>query len=186
MKGIIVYKGKYNTTRQYAGWISSALGIPAVMADQITGENLRIYDFVILGSSVYIGKLQIRNWLKQNAPALLQKKIFMFVVCGTPPNDKEAQKKIISDNLSEELRNKSDIYFLRGRVIRKELSTIDRMMLKMGSMMVRDKAARKRMTQDFDGVKEENIFPLLNAIRNADLDQKANTRLSGASCQIRK
>ncbi|HTQ63180.1 MAG TPA: flavodoxin domain-containing protein [Puia sp.] len=184
MKGIIIYKGKYDTTKQYAGWISTALGIPAVVSDHISGENLSAYDFVVLGSSVYIGKLLIRDWLNQNVSALMNKKIFMFIVCGTPAEEKEAREKILSDNLSGEIRNKSDIYFLPGRVIRKNLSITDRWLLMIGSLMVKDKEARKRMRKDFDGVKAGNILPLLTAIKASVSGQQADSKLSDATLQI--
>jgi len=66
MKGIIIYKGKYGATEQYANWLSAELDLPLVSADDISAEKLRIFDFVVLAGSVYIGKWMMRDWLKQN------------------------------------------------------------------------------------------------------------------------
>ena len=66
MKGVIIYKGKYAATRQYADWLGTELQLPVIIADNIEGKKIAKYDFVVLGSSVYIGKLQIHNWLKNN------------------------------------------------------------------------------------------------------------------------
>lgn len=41
MNAIIIYKGKYGATRQYAEWIGAALKISFVSADDYNGEILR-------------------------------------------------------------------------------------------------------------------------------------------------
>jgi len=66
MKGIIIYKGKYGSNEQYAKWLSDELGMPMASADKITGDQLKRFDFFILGTSVYVGKLQISEWMKKN------------------------------------------------------------------------------------------------------------------------
>ena len=65
MKGIIVYKGRYGATEQYAKWLEEELKVPAFSAENIWEEFAK-YNFLIIGSSVYIGKLEIRKWLKKN------------------------------------------------------------------------------------------------------------------------
>src|SRR4030095_4038929 len=105
MKGIIIYKGKYGATHQYAQWLGSTLRLPAIMADNITGENLSTYDFVVIGSSVYIGRLLIKYWLRQNLVSIQNKKIFLFIVCGTAPGEIDKLKKIARENIPEEIKN---------------------------------------------------------------------------------
>lgn len=85
MKGIIIYKGKYNATRQYAQWLADSLNLPMEIADNIGEEDLWRYDYFVLGSPVYTGKMLIKKWLKTNVRSLQGKKIFLFVVSGTPP-----------------------------------------------------------------------------------------------------
>ena len=88
MKGLIVYKGRYSATRQYAKWLSEELRLPAYVSDIANEDDVDNADFVIIGSSVYIGKLQIKKWLLRNAKALSGKKLFFFMVCGTPSDKK--------------------------------------------------------------------------------------------------
>jgi menaquinone-dependent protoporphyrinogen IX oxidase len=165
MKGVIIFKGKYGATWQYADWLASALNVPAMKIDRVTGENLSKYDFLVIGSSVYIGKLLIKDWLKQNLPSIQNKKIFLFIVCGTPPGEKGKLNKIAEDNIPVEIRNKSAVYFLHGQMIKKNLTWSDRFMLRLGSLLARDPEDRKNMWQDFNDVKEENILPLIQTIK---------------------
>jgi len=65
MKGLVIYKGKYGATKQYAMWIGQELQLPVASADRFHIDELPKYDFFILGSSVYIGKLEIKDWLKK-------------------------------------------------------------------------------------------------------------------------
>ena len=75
MKSIIVYKGKYGATKQYAEWLGEELNLPVLSAELADEGQLALSDFYIIGSSVYIGKLQIRKWLKKNLSVLKNKKI---------------------------------------------------------------------------------------------------------------
>jgi menaquinone-dependent protoporphyrinogen IX oxidase len=181
MKGIIIYKGKYGATHQYTEWIGSTLRLPAIIADHITGESLSKYDFVVIGSSVYMGRLLIKDWLKQNLASIQNMKIFLFIVCGTAPGEIDKLKKIARENIPEVIRNKCDVYFLHGRMIKKNLTWSDRFMLKVGALLTRDPVERKNMLQDFNAVKGENILPLLEAINTYSLSSDRNCLISNYS-----
>jgi menaquinone-dependent protoporphyrinogen IX oxidase len=80
MKGLVIYKGRYGATKQYAMWIGQELELAVASADRFPQGYLNDYDFVIIGSSVYIGKLEIAKWLKKNFNTLASKKLFFFQV----------------------------------------------------------------------------------------------------------
>ncbi len=61
MKGLVIYKGRYGATKQYATWIGQELGLAVASADRFPLKELPKYDYFIIGSSVYIGKLEIKN-----------------------------------------------------------------------------------------------------------------------------
>lgn len=170
MKGLIIYKGKYGATRDYATLLSKELNLPAFTPTVIGGELMNA-DFVLIGSSVYVGKLQLQSWLIRNQEWLKTKKLFFFIVCGTPAGDKEKTDKIIADNIPPSLRNNS-IFFLKGRMIRRTLSWTDRLLLKMGAWLTKDPDEKKRMQQDFDGVEVASLRPLLHALKLWDLEKR--------------
>lgn len=171
MKGIVIYKGKYGATRQYANWIGGELAWPVIDADHVSGEGLSQYDAVILGGSIYIGKWQLRDWIRRNLSALQRKKLVIFIVAGTPPDEKEKLALIAKNNVPEEIKNRSEIYFLHGRMIRKNISGMDRFLLKAGAFLIRDPKEKKNMLSEFDDVKKEYILPILRAVKYPPVPQ---------------
>lgn len=165
MKGIIIYKGKYGATAQYANWLGEELNFPVVFADDITPKDLQVYDLIIIGTSVYIGKLQISQWLKENQLLLKSKQLFLFLVTGTPPDEKEKLEAYIRSGVPAELMVNCIHFFLPGRLMIKKLSWKDRFMLKMGARLTKDPVVRKNMLSDYDRVKRENIIAPVNEIK---------------------
>lgn len=177
MKGLVIYKGKYGATKQYAMWIAQELGLPVASADHFPVEELPKYDYFILGSSVYIGKLEIKNWLKKNFDLLQNKKILFFQVCGSPPEQIEKRESYNKASLPSSILKKIQFYFLPGRMIMRNLSAWDRFMLKMGAKFTKDPLEKKAMLTDFDHVKKEKILPIIAAIRTYKEENKPEMEL---------
>lgn len=166
MNGIIVYKGKYGATRQYAQWLGHELNLPVYPSDEIQKKELSLCDFMVIGTSVYVGKLQISQWLRSNLELIRGKKIFFFQVAGTPPDQKEKLDKYIRSGVPRELRNQCEIFYYPGKMAIRELSWTDRFMLKMGARLTKDPEAKKAMLTDYNEVKQSNISHLVNAVKN--------------------
>jgi len=174
MKSIVIYKGKYGATARYAEWLGNTLQIPVVDAENIARENLGAFDCVVMGSSVYIGKLQLKSWIKENQSYLEEKALYLFIVCGTPPDQKAVLQKIVNDNVPPEIRERCKIYFLPGRVIRKNISAIDRLLLRMGAFVTRDPLEKQRMLHDFDKVNIQALYPMIQDLRLGDIREPAD------------
>ena len=165
MKGLVIYKGKYGATKQYAIWIGQELQLTVASADRFPIDELPKYDYIILGSSVYTGKLEIKDWLKKNFQVLQNKKIFFFQVAGSPAEQIEKRESYNKASLSPTILGNIQFYYLPGRMLMRNLSGWDRFMLKMGAKLTKDPVEKKRMLTDFDHVKKENIFPIIEAVR---------------------
>ena len=170
MQGAIIYKGKYGATRDYAGFLSKELDLP-VSNETLTGGQLINSDYILIGSSVYVGKLSLRKWLIRHQEWLKQKKLFFFIVCGTPASDHKKTDKIISDNIPPALRH-NEIFFLRGRLIIRQLSWADRLLLRMGASLTKDPQQKKEMLQDFDDVEVSRIRPMVKAVKEWEQAQQ--------------
>jgi menaquinone-dependent protoporphyrinogen IX oxidase len=165
MKGLVIYKGKYGATKQYAMWIGQELQLPVASADRFPVDELPKYDYFILGSSVYIGKLEIKDWLKKNFDLLQNKKILFFQVSVSPPEQIEKRESYNKASLPPDTLQKIRFYYLPGRMIMRNLSAWDRLMLKMGAKLTKDPVEKKTMLTDFDHVKKENALPIIEAVR---------------------
>lgn len=175
MNAIIIYKGRYGATRQYAEWLKEALHIPATDPKDLSAEKLQDYDLVILGSSVYIGKLELSGWIKQNIGILSGKKILLFIVCATPANEVEKLRELENKNIPGNLKTVCSVFFLHGKMVMRQLSWKDRLLLKMGARLVKDPEEKKHMLQDFDDVKKENLKGLLDEISKISLPETAGS-----------
>jgi len=165
MRGLVIYKGKYGATKQYAMWIGQELQLPVASADRFHTNELMKYDYFILGSSVYIGKLEIKDWLKKNFYVLQNKKIFFFQVAGSPVEQIEKRQSYNKASLPPSILKNIQFYYLPGRMIMRNLSVWDRFMLKMGAKLVKDPMEKKAMLTDFDHVKKEKVIPIMEGVR---------------------
>ena len=166
MKGLVIYKGKYGATKQYAMWIGQELKLSVASADRFPLDELPKYDYFILGSSVYIGQLEIKNWLKKNFKILKNKKIFLFQVAASPVEQLEKRESYNKASLSADILKKIQFYYLPGRLIMRNLSAWDRFRLKMGARFTKDQVEKKKMLTDFNDLKKENIDSLVKAVQN--------------------
>lgn len=165
MKGIVIYKGRYGATKQYAAWIGQELGLPVASADRFPVNQLAFYDYFIIGSSVYIGQLEIKKWLKRNLKTLTGKKYFLFQVAASPVEDREKRQGYNTAGIPAPILNKAMTFFLPGRMIMRNLGWLDRFMLKMGARLTKDPVEKVRMVTDFNDVKKIHILPLLDAVK---------------------
>lgn len=165
MNGGILYKSKYGSTRQYAEWLSQTLHLPILDINKVSEESVTLHDFFIIGSPMYIGKLMAANWLRRHEGILKNKKIFLFIVCGTPVSKERRIAQILGENLPQTLKKNCIVSFLPGRIVKSKLSWIDRLMLKIGSKLEKDPKVRKSMTEDFDLVEQSNLEELIESIR---------------------
>lgn len=165
MKAAIVYKGKYGATRQYVEWLGEALKLPVLTVGDVAAAQIPEADFLLIGTSVYYGRFRIRKWLRENVKAISGKKLFLFVVNATSPDEQAKRNKFIEDNVPKEVRNQCETFFLPGRLIHSQLHFFDRFMVNMSARMVKDPEKKKAALSDLDEVKKENLAPLVDAVQ---------------------
>ena len=172
MHGGILYKSKYGSTEQYAQWLSHDLHLPILDIDNVSEESIMLQDFFIIGSPVYIGKILAGKWLRKHESILKNKKIFLFLVCGTEVKDDNQVARILRENLTVSLQKSCVLFFLPGRIVKKNLSWLDRILLKACAKLEKDPVVRSHMMEDFDAVDKANLKQLKDAIRLFNTDPK--------------
>jgi len=165
MNPVIIYKGKYGATGQYAKWLGEEFKLAVADTETIGGDDLNLFDTLIIGSSVYIGKLQIKKWLKDNQRFLTNKKIFFFQVAATPPQQKEKRQVYNEAGIPKDLLGNCNFYFLHGRLNFKKLSWLDKLLLRAGAFMVKDPMEKKGMLTDYDNVIKENLNEMIGDLK---------------------
>ena len=165
MQGHIIYQGKYGATRQYAEWLKDMLKIPVSTTKEIKAIEIENADYLVIGSSVYVGKLLIKHWLKENVADLVNKKIFMFIVSATPATEKLKLESFLL-SVPAEIRYLIEIYYLPGKVIKKDLSFLDNIILHMGAWLTKDPVEKKKMLTDFDFIDIIKLNELISSVQS--------------------
>jgi len=168
MKGIVIYKSRYGAAKRYAEWIAIALGITLKASDEVKAKDFAQCDYVIAGSSIYMGKILIKDWLAKNNELLKGKKLFLFIIGAAPVEQKEKTEKYFTDNILKEMLANSKCFYLQGKSIFKELSWSDKIFLKMGAMLAKEARDKEAMLTDFNAIKRENINELVSAVKSVN------------------
>lgn len=162
MNGAIFFSGKYGSTAQYAGWIGEATGLPVFDVRDANADPSK-YDFLILGSSVIIYKLTIRNWVKAHLASIVNKPLILFTVSGAPSGPK--LDSWIADSLPKNLISQMEHVALRGRLNHKEVSWWVRLILKFGAWKNDDPEAKKQELEGFDFMDKSGIEPIQRLVQ---------------------
>ena len=129
MKGIVIYKSKYGSTKKYAEWIRESTGFDMAEADKFKPDQLGNYDTVIFGGGIYAGGIAGIAFLKKNIARLKGKNLAVFC-CGASPFDADFMKALKERNMPGEL---SDIplFYCRGGCDIANLHFADKTLCKM-------------------------------------------------------
>lgn len=128
---IIIYGSKYGTTEQYAQELSKKTGIQTEEYTNI--QNINQYDTIIYLGALYAGSVLGMKKTLNKIKDCSNKKIIIATVGLADPNDKDNTDKIkenIEKQLSHDLYNHANIYFLRGGIDYSLLSFKHKTMMK--------------------------------------------------------
>jgi len=96
--------------------------------------------------------------------AVKGKKVVLFTTSGTPPEHPNI-RKIYQRSLPEGSWKDIKYFPLHGRMVKNDLSFIDKFLVAIGQIMEKDESIAKRMREDYDEVKQENLLPLLDYVK---------------------
>lgn len=105
MKILVLYASKYGCAEDCANYLKDRLGQEATIINlkSIGNIDLRQYDWIVIGGSVYVGKIQkeVRLFCRKNLQTLLEKNIALFICCTTPGQTGEFFKNNFPDQLQK-------------------------------------------------------------------------------------
>jgi len=164
IKILIAYQSKYGSTKQYAEWIQKESGGDLIDIENQDAPDFAIYDIIIIGSSVRIGSIVIAPFIREHWSAIKDKKLILFTTSGTPPQHPKI-RSMYEKSLPGEMRKAIQYFPLHGRISGDKLTAWDRFLMAIGKTMEQDETLKKDMGKDFDGVRRENLLPLLKYLK---------------------
>ena len=135
MKTIIVYNSKTGFTERYAKWLADALDCALVPYAKRQDVDFALYDAVVFGSFNHAGTIQKLDWFKKQLPAWQDKKLAVFYVGATPPDDKGTEATL-ARNLTGQAAEKVAGFYLPGGICYEKMGAATRFMMKTFSSML--------------------------------------------------
>ncbi len=131
MNGIVIYKTKYGSTKQYALWIGEELGFKVVESKEITIDELEKYDTIIYGGGLYAEVINGASLITKNINRLKDKKIAIYSTGITPLDCRDYYDKyVIEKNFKTGVPENIRVFNFTGKMILEELSMVHRTALK--------------------------------------------------------
>jgi len=140
-KWAILFGSRYGSTRDASLWISEGLGGIADVFDARENPDLSSFDYLIVGSGIYSGKIDqpLEAYLTRNSSLISNRIKALFIVCGSADSPR-AQTYV--DLLAKFCQAKPPLTrIFSGRVTKKLLSMEDYKI---------EEAAFKRRNQPFE------------------------------------
>ena len=131
MNGIVIYKSKYGSTKQYAEWIANELGIDFVEAKNVKACDLKKYDTIIYGGGLYAEVINGVSLITKNFEDLKDKKLIVYSTGITPLDCRDYYDVyVIKKNFKPYMLDKIKVYNFLGKMVLAELSPVHRAALK--------------------------------------------------------
>lgn len=132
MKTLILYATKYGSAEKCVQMLKSYMPgeVDVVNAKKTRAVDPTPYDQVIIGGSVYVGKVQkeITDFCQQYMDELLQKKVGLFVCCGTANTDRTYIEGLFPKQLVDHALWACDV---GGEMNMEKMSFIERLAVNM-------------------------------------------------------
>lgn len=175
MKGIVIYKSKYGSTKTYAQWIGEELGFDVVDAKTVKADDLLEYDAIVYGGGLYAEVIAGVNLITKNIEKLSDKKIAVYTTGITPLDCREYyDEMVVEKNFRSGVGDNIKIFNYLGKMVISELSLVHRTALKTLKKIMSSKTNPTEMEKmlidlcdaDGDFTDRNAINDLVEYIRN--------------------
>lgn len=163
MSGVILYRSKYGSTKQYAEWLRDETGFDLYDIKQCP-KDLNHYDVVVLGSSVLAGRVTIAKCVRTQWPALCGKQVYLLLTNIT--SDPEVLAKVAPQSFPAEITERIKVFPIGGRYSLQRMSFFDRAIIKAVASLEKRPEVKQELLTDRDWMKKDNLQGLLGDLRN--------------------
>lgn len=171
MNTLIIYASKHGTAEKCASELSQRLNGRVDLYNIKSGKvpELSQYERIIIGGSIYVGKVQkeINEFCINNLSLLKQKKLGLFLCCM---NKKEYEVQLKNAFPQELIDKAASVGNFGGEFRFKEMNFLERAAIKMVSRELSKEdpsVAQMDMKKDVSFINKENINEFIELMNNA-------------------
>lgn len=159
MKTLIVYASKYGATKKCADLLKNKISCDCIQVNSIT--SIEDYDYIILGSCVYVGKVHkdMHTFYEKFKDQLFLKKTSIYL-CGLSREEEKVQK-VLQDNFSLEFLQHLTSYACVGGILNfPKMNFFEKQVIKM--INKESKLIEKiDVLQSYDLIDEEMLYAIV-------------------------
>ncbi|MBN2737367.1 MAG: hypothetical protein JXR70_10340 [Spirochaetales bacterium] len=164
MKGIIIYKSNYGSTREYAQWLQEETGFKALDFRKVKSNELTNAETIVIGCPIFANRPLLAKWIEKKWDILKNKKIALYTTSGAKANTPEL-KKGFQESFKPEISSKIKYFPQGGRMVISKLNFLHRMLMKLGQKMEKDPIIREEMGKDKDHVDRKGLKALIEYLK---------------------
>ena len=159
MKGRVIYKSKYGSTKQFAIWIAEATGFPLYDIKNCP-KSLHDLDVILLAGSIHAGSVSVKDYVTLNWSFMKDKKIVLILTSGT--SNGEVINKVVEESFTPEMLRVIKVFPVGGRYLLSRMGFIDRNIIKLVARFTKSPEARKGMLTEKDEVNRESLQEIMD------------------------
>ena len=129
MKGIIIYKTKYWTTKKYVDWLVEETKFDSIEVDKANINNIKEYGTIILCGPVYASSIKGLKFIRKNYKELKDKKLAIFGVGASDIEDATIEN-LKTFSMKNDLKD-IPLFYGRGAINESNLSFTDKTLCKL-------------------------------------------------------
>lgn len=148
MRAVVIYWSKTGFVKKYAKWIAEELSIDARPGDMIDVSDLKEYDTIIFGGGLYAGGINGSKFMKKAIHEYKDKR-FVIYSTGASPGRKEEIGEVWKRAFTDEEREKTHLFYLRGGFDYDKLGMKDKVLMKL---LKKKLESKKERTEDEQGM----------------------------------
>jgi menaquinone-dependent protoporphyrinogen IX oxidase len=160
MKGIIIYKSTYGSTKAYAHWIAEETGFQPHDIKRLKSSDLSAAEQVVIGSPIMAKSPALGGWIKKHWEQIKDKNPILFTTSGAPADSPDLQEWY-QTSFPDQHRRILRYFPLGGRMVVRELNGLGRFLMKLGQRMEKDPEVKAKMMEDVDNMNRASLAPLL-------------------------
>ncbi len=162
MRGVIIYRSTYGSTKQYAEWIREETGFP--LFDSRDRSIPWDTDTIVVGCPVIAFKPLLSGWIQKHSDKLRGKRVFLFTTSGADPTKKPV-RDLVEKALPDRVKQGMSIFPLAGRFDFAKATRTHKIMLRLAAFLLRSEEIKHQIKNPVDGVSRANLRDLLTAIK---------------------
>jgi menaquinone-dependent protoporphyrinogen IX oxidase len=152
MKTLVVYWSRTGFVKKYADWLAEELGADLISGREVKSEELRAYDNLIFGGSLYAVGITGAEFIKKNLKEIENKKVAVFAT-GASPAKKEIIEEVKNKNFTEEEQKYFKFFYLRGGFDFSKLGFKDKVLMSIMKWKLNNKKKKgEEMTEEEKGM----------------------------------